>query len=552
MGLFIDNSDRTAPAAFNDADELQVSRRIEREQGSVYRINGKEARAAMSNSVRRRLDRRALAGHGRPGPHRRTHPGKNPRRAGNCSKRRPAFPACISRRHEAELRLKAAETNLERLEDVTAQLTSQIESLKRQARQANRFKQLSASIRAEEAKLLHIRWAEAKAAEAEADSQLNQTTNLVAERAQAQMEAAKTHAIEGLRMPELREAEAQAAAALQRLTIARSQLDEDFRRLDQRRQELERRIAQLSADIAREKQMIAGNSEILSRLDEEEEELRAHAEDAAIRAQELNEQLAEAAETVAEAERRMQALTAERAEAAAAASRPNAFLADIAQRRLRLERQAADARRDLETIEAKLAALPDPDEKREALEAAEIAHEDGEQAAVTAEKTSRRRAPAGSREPPAARRGALGAADAGDRGAHHIRKMLAAGGESAARPVSELIEAASGWETALGAALGDDLDSPLDIAAAKYWRLNPGQGDPALPAGVEPLSRHVTAPAELARRLAQIGVVSDADGARLMPSLAPASGWCRARARSGAGTGMDGRKPARRARRRCA
>ncbi len=45
VGLFLDNSDRTAPAAFNDADEIQVTRRIEREQGSVYRINGKEARA---------------------------------------------------------------------------------------------------------------------------------------------------------------------------------------------------------------------------------------------------------------------------------------------------------------------------------------------------------------------------------------------------------------------------------------------------------------------------------------------------------------------------
>jgi chromosome segregation protein len=45
VGLYLDNSDRTAPAAFNDSDEIQVTRRIERENGSVYRINGKEARA---------------------------------------------------------------------------------------------------------------------------------------------------------------------------------------------------------------------------------------------------------------------------------------------------------------------------------------------------------------------------------------------------------------------------------------------------------------------------------------------------------------------------
>ena len=45
VALYLDNKDRTAPATYNDADELQVSRRIERESGSNYRINGKDARA---------------------------------------------------------------------------------------------------------------------------------------------------------------------------------------------------------------------------------------------------------------------------------------------------------------------------------------------------------------------------------------------------------------------------------------------------------------------------------------------------------------------------
>src|SRR5690606_18559166 len=43
--LTIDNSDRTAPAAFNDSDTLEVSRKIVRETGSTYRINGREVRA---------------------------------------------------------------------------------------------------------------------------------------------------------------------------------------------------------------------------------------------------------------------------------------------------------------------------------------------------------------------------------------------------------------------------------------------------------------------------------------------------------------------------
>ena len=70
--LFIDNSGRTAPAEFNDSDALEVTRRIEREAGSAYKVNGKDARA---RDVRLLFedagDRRALPGAGAAGPHRR-------------------------------------------------------------------------------------------------------------------------------------------------------------------------------------------------------------------------------------------------------------------------------------------------------------------------------------------------------------------------------------------------------------------------------------------------------------------------------------------------
>ena len=68
-----------------------------------------------------------------------------------------------SRRHEAELRLKAAEANLARLSDILGQLNSQIESLKRQARAARRYKEISDEIRKPDALLLHLRWTEAQA-----------------------------------------------------------------------------------------------------------------------------------------------------------------------------------------------------------------------------------------------------------------------------------------------------------------------------------------------------------------------------------------------------
>lgn len=237
VGLYLDNSDRTAPAAFNDADEIQVTRRIERENGSVYRINGKEARAKdvqlLFADASTGARSPSMVGQGRIGE----LINAKPQARRQLLEEAAGISGLHSRRHEAELRLRAAETNLERLEDVTAQLESQIESLKRQARQANRFKMLSADIRAREATLLHIRWVEAKEAEGEAESALNQATNIVAEKAQGQMEAAKQQGIASLKLPELREDEARVAAALQRLQIARTQLDDEANRLLRRRDE---------------------------------------------------------------------------------------------------------------------------------------------------------------------------------------------------------------------------------------------------------------------------------------------------------------------------
>ena len=273
--LFLDNADRTAPAAFNDADELQVSRRIERDAGSVYRINGKEARARdvqllfADQSTGARSP--SMVGQGRIGELIQAKP--QARRA--LLEEAAGISGLHSRRHEAELRLRAAEQNLERLDDVVGELETQIDSLKRQARQATRFKNLSSEIREAEATLLHLRWTLAKAHEAEAKSALATATTLVGERASAQMNAARDQAVNAQRLPELRDAEAAAAAAYQRLSIARAQLEEEAGRIRARQAELDKRIAQLDADIAREQQMLNDNADVLERLADEEAGLSA-------------------------------------------------------------------------------------------------------------------------------------------------------------------------------------------------------------------------------------------------------------------------------------
>jgi chromosome segregation protein len=522
VGLYLDNSDRTAPAAFNDADEIQVTRRIERENGSVYRINGKEARAKdvqlLFADASTGARSPSMVGQGRIGE----LINAKPQARRQLLEEAAGISGLHSRRHEAELRLRAAETNLERLEDVVAQLESQIESLKRQARQANRFKMLSADIRARDAMLLHIRWIQARDAETEAQAALNQATNLVAEKAQAQMEAAKNQAIASLKLPELREEEARAGAALQRLQIARGQLEEEMGRLLKRRDELTRRLVQLGEDIRREEQLAADNTAFLDRLAQEEAEIADMLSDAGSNADEMREAFEAAAATLAESEKLFAALTAERAEAAAGRTQLERLIRDLTERRQRLDRQFSEATAEVDAIDGRLALVDDPAEKREAVEAAEVAVEDAAIAAedVEAALVTARAAELSARGPVEAARSALNALETE---ARTISRMLAAGAASGAfPPVADMIRVDRGYELALGAALGDDLETPVDSAAPAHWSLNgDGAADPDLPNGVEPLAARVTAPPELRRRLAQIGLVDAQQAKALMAVLLP-------------------------------
>ncbi|TPK95076.1 chromosome segregation protein SMC [Mesorhizobium sp. B2-4-12] len=519
--LFLDNSDRSAPAAFNDADELQVSRRIEREAGSLYRINGKEARAKdvqllfADQSTGARSP--SMVGQGRIGELIQAKP--QARRA--LLEEAAGISGLHTRRHEAELRLKAAEQNLERLDDVVGELESQIESLKRQARQASRFKNLSADIRKAEATLLHLRWTLAKTQEGEARSALANATALVGDRAAAQMNAAKEQGISAHRLPELRDAEAAAAAAFQRLSIARSQIEEEAGRIRARQTEIERRLQQLDGDIAREERMVRDNADVLERLRTEEATLNSENAGAAEREATTRAAFEQAASTLARSEATLAALTAERAEAAASRHQIERTLRETAERRDRFARQLAEVDRELSDILSKIAGLPDPAEKRILVEQAVALLEESEAAVAQAEQSviDARAAESAARPPLQDARAELARIETE---ARTLAKILNAASGDLFPSVLEQISVERGFETALGAALGEDLDVPLDRSAPAHWGESQIQpGDAALPEGTRSLASVVRAPAQLARRLAQIGIVEAADGRRLQALLAP-------------------------------
>ncbi|TGP22714.1 MULTISPECIES: chromosome segregation protein SMC [unclassified Mesorhizobium] len=519
--LFLDNSDRTAPAAFNDADELQVSRRIEREAGSLYRINGKEARAKdvqllfADQSTGARSP--SMVGQGRIGELIQAKP--QARRA--LLEEAAGISGLHTRRHEAELRLKAAEQNLERLDDVVGELESQIDSLKRQARQASRFKNLSADIRKAEATLLHLRWTLAKTQEGEARSALAVATTLVGDRAAAQMAAAREQGIAAHRLPDLRDAEAAAAAAFQRLSIAKTQIEEEAGRIRSRQVELERRLQQLDADIAREERMVRDNADILERLRAEEAELNSENAGAAEREATTRAAFEQAATTLSQSEARLAALTAERAEAAASRHQIERTLRETAERRDRFARQLAEVDGELSDIVARISGLPDPAEKRLLVEDALARLEESELGAIAAEQAvAEARAAESAARPPL--QDAKAELQRIETEARTLAKILNAASGDLFPSVLEQISVERGYETALGAALGEDLDVPLDRSAPVHWGESAVQpGDAALPEGVKSLASVVRAPAQLARRLAQIGIVDAAEGRRLQALLAP-------------------------------
>jgi chromosome segregation protein len=520
VSLFLDNADRSAPASFNQDDSLQVTRRIEREAGSAYKINGKDARAKdvqllfADQSTGARSP--SMVGQGRIGELIQAKP--QARRA--LLEEAAGISGLHSRRHDAELRLRGAETNLERLEDVVGELESQIDSLKRQARQANRFKALSRDIREAEATLLHLKWTLAKEQEAEAQSALSSATAVVGERAQLQMEAAKTQGIAQHKLPELRDAEAATAAALQRLTIALNQLDEDARRQEARRTELQNRQTQLSADIAREEQMKEENAAAIARLNDEEAELTAAEASTGDREAELKRLFEQAEEALARSETELGRLTGERAEAGALRTQLERRIRETRERSERLVAQQNRLADELAEIESRIKSLADPAEKRALLEAAENAALQAERAAAEAEQDA-----AAAREAENARQPALQEARAAlnrlETEAQTLAKMLNAGSGDLFPAVVEKMKVEKGFEAALGAALGDDLDLPLDSNAPAFWAaVAPLADDPALPSGAVALSDYVKAPDALRRALSQIGVVeSVGQGQSLQASL---------------------------------
>ena len=514
VAIAIDNSTRSAPAAFNDQDYIEIARRIERDAGSNYRINGREVRARdvqiLFADASTGARSPALVHQGRIGEIIQAKPEQRRRVLEEAA----GVAGLHARRHEAELRLKAAETNLLRAEDVIGQLTAQIDGLKKQARQAIRYRTVSSQVRKNEATLYHLRWTAANNEVTEAEHAKDLCVRTVAGRVEAEVEASKRQAEVAAGLPELREAEARAGAALHRLNVAQQDLDREEARAKDRIAELDLRLVQFAADTEREQRLATDAEQAVARLATEEEAIRTEARESAGRRSGIDAKVAAADGELSAAEKIFSDLTTALADLTAQRNRYENAAREQSERIAKFSSEIAAIERELTTLHsadnAPLAA---------AVEGAQAALTEAEAAAIAAEAAHN----VARAELETARTASAEAEKRVQRletEAKTLSKMLSLETRSLWPPVIDHISVDKGYEKALGAALGDDLDAPVDPSSPMHWTAVTAEApDPALPDGVEPLARYVKAPTQLARRLAQIGVVERDAGIRLAGAL---------------------------------
>ena len=519
--MVLDNKERNAPSQFNDTDSIEVLRRIDRGRGSTYRVNGKEVRAK---------DVHILFADASAGP--RSPAIINQGRVGalissKATDRRSLLEDAAgigglhARRHEAELRLRAAEANLTRLEDVVGALSNELTALKRQARQASRYRNLTEHIRAAETRLLAARWSAASAALAaalgavdEAEREVETLTGLAAEAGTRQADAAA-------QLPDLRRRETECAAVIQRLAGVRERLDAEEERIAGAQRDLNNRLTQIAADLDREGALSADAARALTSLVQERDAL--HSARAGHDEQEIAARVAadEAGTAARAVQSELDTAVTQAAAMEAERSAAQRALAEASNRRARLATRAAELSAQLDRARAEIVDPATVDTASGDLESARQRVET--QRTDTAEAEYRRIEAQSAydqardllRTLQGERAGLLAEAKA-------LADLLGRPDEAPLPPLADRVIVPPEYEAALGAALGDDLSAPVDVDAPVAWRTLPPLADfAALPMGAQSLSTLIEAPATLNRRLSQTGLVEADMGAVLQPQLKP-------------------------------
>jgi len=461
--LAIDNSDRTANPQYNDYDTIEVSRRIEREAGSVYRVNGRDVRQrdvqiffadASSGASSTAFVRQGQIG---------LLISQKPLARRAILEEAAGIAGLHQRRHEAELRLRAAEANMARLDDVIREVEGQLQNLKRQARQASRYRNLSGHIRRAEALAHYLRWTAAELRARAAEEALGAAFAVVATCTEEAARASTVQADAATALPPLRLTEAEKSAALHRLILEREALDAEEARARELAQSLRQRIAQTAQDLERERTLQSDADTALGALTDEAGQLEAAQERAADNIAEADARAAELNAALADAERTLERLTSELAERNARRESLDHSRRLAAELGETSSQQLAEAQNRLDAamtgaVEAPdvLAAESAAEEARRLAETAAAAVAEVREMLADAERAeAEARTPLEESERETQRLSAEAKA---------LSDLLLPETQNLWPPLVDAVNVQPGYEAALAAALGDDLQAPLDEA----------------------------------------------------------------------------------------
>ncbi len=517
--LTLEETAGLAPPPFHEHADLEISRKIERGSGSSYRVNGKEARARDVQTLFADLASgaraSAMVSQGRVGALVNARPDE--RRA--LLEEAAGITGLHARRHEAELKLRAAEQNLARAEDLKGQIESRLAELKRQARQASRYRNLSGAIRAAESELLAIQRALAQLARDAAQAAYALAENLVRETTIKAAEAAAHAATTEAALPELRSIEAEARTGLERARIAQEQSAEAETRARAALTEARTRVETLTRDHQHATRLVADAEAAHARLDEEQSRLLEElvAAPAELEAAGLAEDAA--LEEMREAEAAANNATEDAARAAAESESARRALAEAESRAKRANSRLAETEAELQRLTASLV----PAEK---LTAAEVQRATAEAALLTARQAvteAEAARPAAETALAAARSEAAAAESAATKIATEYDALSALLAQKFGResvPILDQLQVPPGLETALGAALREELSASAEPDAARHWRSLPPLDLSVVP--LKSFANMVTGPAALTRALSHILLLPEgADGHILQGNLTP-------------------------------
>ncbi|MEM1379279.1 MAG: chromosome segregation protein SMC [Pseudomonadota bacterium] len=520
--LEIDNSERRAPAQFNDTDTLVVARRVvRRADGSIsnYSINGKEVRArdvqmlfadASTGSTSPALVRQGQISeliNAKPTERRRF------------LEEAAGVTGLAARRHEAQLRLKAAGDNLERLDDVIGELDVQSEQLSRQARKAAKYKALTDEIKDAERDLTAARIGAAFKAHQRLETQISERRNLVAEAASTAASADREATSSLKLVDDARTEERKKATAMTKANADLKSFESEQALRQQAAAERERALEKLSGDETREmslleeaKTAITAAAERIAALNGElgsEADARAALEEAARAADEAAQDAEQAFEET---------------QARAAELKAEIRAAEEAKRLAQTQLESAQTK--LRAVEAQWAELPALDDTvlnqaTRDVEAAATERTNAEERLAAAEG-AREETRTLSEQAVSEHRRLSEACALLEKERAVLLPLLPKADNETSASLMQTLSAPENVRSALAAALGDALYAALGTGDHAWTDHGaPNNALAPLPAGTQPLDGLLDTPPALARRFQSLGLVEDVPTNEQLAALTP-------------------------------